>query len=81
VVYDRVVNPTQGSADWRSAFVATSVLIGTTVDEALALLETGGVREELLGSLRATSKATRVKALAAELAAVAADVEALAWRW
>jgi hypothetical protein len=77
VVYDRAVT---GSGKWQRAFVAVSVLVGASAEEAVALLGAGEEPEDLVRSLGAKSKAARAKALATELAVVAADVEALRWR-
>ena len=64
-------------ADWESAFVATCVALGLDRDDALACLTpSGAVRAAMLArSLGAKERASRAKALAATLGAVALDLE------
>ncbi len=56
---------------WRKSFVATSVAIGTSVDDALAALEGSSPEraylDDLTRGLRASSRTTRAQALAGAL--------------
>ncbi len=72
------------TARWEGAYVATSVLLGASADEAAAALDSAGAAHAavVLLALRSTSRATRAKQLAVAVAEIARDLDEakLAWR-
>jgi hypothetical protein len=64
--------------DWRSAFLATSVLAGESLDTALAAL--GGASApglpQLVAELRSSSRDARARAIARVMTVVASEVDA-----
>ena len=60
---------------WKTSFVTTSVLLGASVDDAMAMIEVDAETEDLAQRLRDPRKAerARVLALGAQAIAVAAD--------
>jgi hypothetical protein len=66
------------TTDWRSAFLATSVLAGEALDDALAALGDASALglSQLVGELRASSREVRARAIARVMTAVASDVDA-----
>lgn len=52
------------SAQWRRSFVATSVVLGGSVDEALSAIDPDPAALELADRLRAPGRAARAAALA-----------------
>ena len=62
--------------DFERAYVAMSITLGATREEALATLE-GKAPEALCEILATGSKTTRAKALADVLATIARDVDSL----
>ncbi len=70
-------------AMWQLAFVATSIALGESLDDALRALDDEAIsRHPFIKALRSESRETRARALAEHLAPIAADVEAseLTWR-
>lgn len=67
--------------DWQVAFVAMSVALGESQDEALASLGSNadGVSTEL--HLRSENRLQKAKALAAALGAVAIEIERAEEAW
>ena len=67
---------------WQAAFVATSVAIGESLDDALASL---GEEAQRIGAvestLRSGSREARARALARELAPVVAELDAMEATW
>jgi hypothetical protein len=64
--------------DWRSAFLATSVLAGESLEAALVALGDAsavGV-SQLVAELRSSSREARARALARVMTAVASEVDA-----
>ena len=64
--------------DWRTAFLATSVLAGQSLDVALAALGDAsaiGV-SQLVAELRSSSRETRARAIARVMTVVASEVDA-----
>jgi hypothetical protein len=64
--------------DWRTAFLATSVLAGESLDAALAALGDAsaiGV-SQFVGELRSSSREARARAIARVMTVVASDVDA-----
>jgi hypothetical protein len=67
---------------WQRAFVAVSVAVGEPLDAALAALgDDARAVTQLTAALRVESREARARALAAELAHVAAAIEALEMTW
>lgn len=67
---------------WEPSFVAVTVLLGGTVDEAVAALPDAAATriEPIVARLRAPSKATRATALASVARDVAVQIERSAMR-
>jgi hypothetical protein len=65
------------SLSWQTAFVAATVALGDSVEEARASLAVGAVAgaAEILADLASTDRARRAKAVASVLSVVSADVE------
>ena len=65
--------------DWRSAFLATSVLAGEPLDAAIDALGDASALglSQLVGELRSASRDARARAIARVMTAVAADVDAM----
>lgn len=59
---------------WQRSFVATSVALGTPVDEAAAA---AAQDDELVGALRSSSRATRAAALATAVHEVVVALDAV----
>jgi hypothetical protein len=72
------------TARWEEAYVATSALLGGSLEQALATLDDAGVMHagEIMRSLRSTSRAARAKRLAGAIAEIARDLDEarLTWR-
>ncbi len=64
--------------DWRTAFLATSVLTGESLDVALAALGDAAAisASQLVGELRSSSREARARAIARVMTVVATDVDA-----
>jgi hypothetical protein len=62
---------------WETSFVAMSIALGGTVDDAKAALGEAGTVEAsaLLLALRDPSRANRAKALATAITAITLDIE------
>jgi hypothetical protein len=67
------------SQDWQTAYMAVSVALGDSVDDALASLAEPLSAEcvAIAGELRSPSRAARVRALARAVTEVARAVDAL----
>jgi hypothetical protein len=67
-----------GDVDWRTAFLATSVLAGESLDAALAALGDGSAMgaSQLVGELRSASREARARAIARVMTVVASEVDA-----
>lgn len=67
---------------WQNAFVALSVAMGESLDDALAALGDDARQVAALESaLRTESREKRARALAQHLAAVAAELDAMEAKW
>ena len=66
---------------WQHAFVATSVAIGVSVDEAIGALEDPHVVEGLIHMMKTGTREARARAIAQHLAPVAAELEAMEATW
>ncbi len=67
---------------WQHAFVATSVAIGESLDDALAALgDEGKIAGALEATLRTGTREARARALAQNLAPVLAELEAMEATW
>jgi hypothetical protein len=62
---------------WKSAFVATAALVGEPVEAVRASLNDLGEAEELMNVIEGGSREARARAIAAAMACVAEDLEAL----
>jgi hypothetical protein len=66
---------------WRRAFVATGVALGEPLDDIVMGLGDAGDAARLIATLRSESRETRARAVAEQLALIAADVDALEATW
>jgi hypothetical protein len=67
---------------WQLSFVAMSLAVGESLDDALAALGDDSVSASpFVAALRSASRDTRARALAEQLAPIAADIEALELMW
>lgn len=66
---------------WQHAFVATSVALGVSVDDAASALEDPHPVEGLIHSLKMGTREARARAIAQHLAPVAAEIEAMEATW
>jgi hypothetical protein len=67
---------------WQLSFVAMSLAIGESLDDALAALGNDSVSASpFVASARSSSRDTRARALAEQLAPIAAAIEALEVTW
>lgn len=66
---------------WQHAFVATSVAIGVSVDDALSALDDPRAVEALASTLKTGTREARARAIAQQLAPVAAELEAMEATW
>jgi hypothetical protein len=67
---------------WQLSFVAMSIALGESLEDALAALGDESVSTSpLVTALRSQSRDARVRALADHLAPIAAEVEALELTW
>ena len=64
--------------DWRTAFLATSVLAGESLDVALTALGDAAAigASQLVGELRSSSREARARAIARVMTVVATEVDA-----
>jgi hypothetical protein len=64
--------------DWEQAFLATSAILGDSLESSLAWLgeEAVGASAELVSALGATSRETRARAIARVIAKVALGIDA-----
>jgi hypothetical protein len=64
---------------WQASFLAMTAALGVPLDDAVAWLDGSQSPDarELDAALRSASKATRTRALALALGAIARDIEAL----
>ena len=64
--------------DWRSAFLATSVLVGEPLDAAIGALGDAAAvgASPLLQELRSSSREARARAIARIMTSVASEVDA-----
>ena len=66
---------------WQHAFVATSVAIGVSVDDAVAALEDASVVGSLVNTLKTGTREARARAIAQHLAPIATEIEAMEATW
>lgn len=67
---------------WETAFIAMSVAIGETLDDAQAALgESASRAAPLIQALRDESREKRARAIAQHLAPIAADIDAMELPW
>jgi hypothetical protein len=66
---------------WQDAFLATSVAIGVSVDDALEALNETDSTASLARTLRTASREARARAMAQHLASVAAELDAMEATW
>lgn len=67
---------------WQLAFLATSVAIGETVDDAVSALGDEKARAAALeATLRTGAREARARALAQQLAPVVAEIDAMEATW
>ena len=66
---------------WQDAFVATSVAIGVSVDDAASALDDPHVVEALVHLLKTGTREARARAIAQHLAPVAAELDAMEATW
>ncbi len=67
---------------WQNAFVAMSVAMGESLDDALAALGDDAQSVAALASaLRSESREKRARAMAQHLATLAADLDAMETTW
>ena len=64
-------------SSWETSFLAMSVALGATVDEASSALGDAGIARasELIHALADPSRANRARALAVAIAEIAVDIE------
>jgi len=64
--------------DWRTAFLATSVLAGESLESALEALGDASAigASQLVGELRSSSREARARAIARVMTVVASEVDA-----
>jgi hypothetical protein len=69
---------------WEESYVATSALLGATIEETLSTLDDAGVvhAAQIMRSLRSTSRDVRAKRMAGAIAEIARDLDdsRLTWR-
>jgi hypothetical protein len=69
---------------WEEAYVATSVLLGVSLEDALSTLDDAGIVRagQIMRSLRSTSRTVRAKRIAGAVAEIARDLDdaRLTWR-
>jgi hypothetical protein len=72
------------TARWEESYVATSVLLGVSLEQTVTTLDDAGVMHagQIMRALRSTSRAARAKRLAGAIAEIARDLEdaRLTWR-
>jgi hypothetical protein len=68
-------------SQWQHAFLATSVAIGVSVDDALAGLDDPRAVEPLASTLKTGTREARARAIAQHLAPVATELEAMEATW
>src|SRR5262249_9563928 len=66
---------------WQHAFVATSVAIGGSVDDAVAAIDDPRAVESFASTLKTGTREARARAIAQHLAPVAAEIEAMEATW
>jgi hypothetical protein len=66
---------------WQHAFVATSVAIGLSVDDAVSALDDPHVVEGLVDLLKTGTREARARAIAQHLATVATELESMETTW
>jgi hypothetical protein len=66
---------------WQHAFVATSVALGVSVDDAVSALDEPHVVEALVHLLKMGTREARARAIAQHLAPVATELEAMEATW
>jgi hypothetical protein len=66
---------------WQNAFIATSVAIGVSVDDAASALDDPHVVEGLIHLLKMGTREGRARAIAQHLAPVAAELDAMEATW
>ena len=66
---------------WQHAFIATSVAIGVSVDDAASGLDDPHAVEGLIHLLKMGTREARARAIAQHLAPVAAELEAMEATW
>ena len=64
-------------SQWQNAFVATSVALGVSVDDAASSLEEPHIVEGLVHLLKMGTREARARAIAQHLAPVASELEAM----
>jgi len=67
---------------WQLSFIAMSIAVGESLDDALRALGDDAPHHPLVSALRSESREARARAVAEQLAPIAAVVEAseLTWR-
>ena len=66
---------------WQQAYIAMSLAVGEPLDGALGALDDWARAVPLVNALRSDSREARARALAAELAIIATDIEGLEVTW
>jgi hypothetical protein len=66
---------------WQNAFVATSVAIGVSVEDAASALEDPHAVEGLIHLFKMGTREARARAIAQHLAPIAAELEAMEATW
>jgi hypothetical protein len=66
---------------WQHAFVATSLAIGVSVDDAMSALDDPHAVEPFASTLKTGTREARARAIAQQLAPVAAELEAMEATW
>ena len=68
-------------SQWQHAFVATSVALGVSVDDALGALDDPRAVESFASTLKSGTREARARAIAQHLAPVASELEAMEATW
>ncbi len=66
---------------WQHAYLATSVAIGVSIDDALGGLDDPRAVEPLASALKTGTREARARAIAQHLAPVATELEAMEATW
>jgi len=68
-------------SQWQHAFVATSVAIGVSVDDAISALDDASAVQAFASTLKTGTREARARAIAQQLAPVASELEAMEATW